>query len=401
MRILYITDVFSNKIGGGESKIAWEYVNSLARQGVVVWVVASYVDYDKKSIDKKIKVFKVPFGFREPNFSISNMFKCFLFSIPLVYFGRIDLIHVGPNNRFFPYSKFKLRPLVLESFSDLDYSNEKLREDLMYDRKRKEEELGYVVKRGVVEKIWRKSAHLFFKFFNIYKPWSDNVDLYFCHSYDLIDYLSSLGIKDKTFYHPNGIDKNFFKEGNFSCDKGGSLKFLFVGHISKRKGVEYLIKAFNKLSENYDNMELNIVGSGALSTVEFMKDLVDVKGNNVVNFIGKVLPNEINKFYEGTDVFVLPSLSETFGMVNIEAMACGKPVISTRVGGVVDYLEDGLFGFLVDPASVDDLFEKMSIFANNFYKAKEIGRGARDYVVGKFDWDILAKRALDKYRDII
>ena len=271
----------------------------------------------------------------------------------------------------------------------------------MYDRMRKEEELGYIVKRGVIERIWRKSSHLFFKFFNIYKPWPNRVDSYFCHSYDLIDYLSDLGMKDKAFYHPNGIDKDFFKEGNFSCSEGGPLKFLFVGHISKRKGVEYLIKAFNKLSERYDNMELNLVGGGAPSTVAFMKDLVNVKKNNVVNFIGSIPPDNINRLYKDTDVFVLPSLSETFGMVNIEAMACGKPVISTRVGGIVDYLEDGKFGFLVDPADENDLFEKMSIFASDCSKVKEMGEGARDYVVGKFDWDVLAKKAINKYRSII
>ena len=95
MKVLYITDVFSNKIGGGESKIAWEYVNALARQGVVVWVIAPYVDYDKKAIGKNIRVFRAPFGFREPNFSVSNMFKCFLFSIPLGLFWKDRLNSCG------------------------------------------------------------------------------------------------------------------------------------------------------------------------------------------------------------------------------------------------------------------------------------------------------------------
>lgn len=400
MRILYLTDVFSNKVAGGESKIAWEYVNSLSRQGVNVWVMASYVDYDKEKLDKRVKVVRAPFGFREPNFSVSNMFKCFIFSLPIVYFKNIDLIHVGPNSRIFPYTKFKVRPLVMESFSDLDYGNEKLRDDLMYDRGKKEEELGYEVKRGLIEKIWRKLAHWFFILFGIYKPWSEKADAYFCHSKDLIDFLRKSGVKSKIFYHPNGIRKDFFKEKLYDI-KSNKVKFLFVGHVSKRKGVGYLIRAFNRLSRKYNNLELNLLGGGAPSTIEIMKKEVSVSGNNIVNFIGGVLPEKINKFYMENDVFVLPSLSETFGMVNIEAMASGKPVISTRVGGIVDYLEDGKFGYLVNPADEDDLYNKMEIFIKNPNRILEMGRGARKYAIERFDWDSLTRRAILFYKELV
>ena len=173
---------------------------------------------------------------------------------------------------------------------------------------------------------------------------------------------------------------------------------MFIGSVGKRKGVEYLIKAFKRINQSHRNIELVIIGKGAPSTVKYFKELA--KGSNI-EFIDEVLPNEVPKYLKSCDVFVAPSLGEPFGLINLESMACGKPVISGRAGGVPDYFKDREVGFLVEPGQVDDLKEKMERFLDDSDLAKQMGEKALIHATSNFTWDMTAKKMIKAYRYLL
>lgn len=132
---------------------------------------------------------------------------------------------------------------------------------------------------------------------------------------------------------PNAVDV----EKNTNC---GDEKFiLFAGKLNKVKGIEYLIKAFSELSNDYSS-DLLIIGSGPDEN-RLMKMAISNKIENRVRFIPMVSKNELRDFLSKCSVFVLPSLFETFGIVTIEAMSSGKPVIASNIPGPRDIISHG------------------------------------------------------------
>jgi len=129
---------------------------------------------------------------------------------------------------------------------------------------------------------------------------------------------------------------------------------LYVGRLAKHKGIDILIKAFKEVILKYEDTSLLIVGedNGALSYLNTIKNELNLKQ---VYFTGKLSDNDLIKSYLSSDVFVLPSSYEAFGMVLLEAMAYGVPVIGTNVGGITHVLNNGKCGEIVDYGNVDEL----------------------------------------------
>jgi glycosyltransferase involved in cell wall biosynthesis len=197
----------------------------------------------------------------------------------------------------------------------------------------------------------------------------------------------------------NGIEADVFKplEQGKNCDRQGKLRFITVSRLIKRKGIENIFKALAGLTEPERNqLELMIVGSGSYE--KHLRDLCrDLHISDVVSFYGYCPRDKLFELYNRADVFVLPSLSESFGMVFLEAMACGLPVIATSVGGIPELVENGVNGFLVPPDDVasiktaireissnQDLREIMSL--NNLRKVREY-----------YSWDSVVRKYLDEY----
>lgn len=133
------------------------------------------------------------------------------------------------------------------------------------------------------------------------------------------------------------------------------IKVGMVGQISRMKGHIFCLQALAKLKEEGLNMEVFIVGDGA-ERVSLEKLCRDV--GITAHFPGNVL--NVSKYYNQFDIFVHPSLSEGFGMVIVEAMSAGLPVIATNVGGIPEIITHGENGILVEPASAESI--KRAIF---------------------------------------
>jgi glycosyltransferase involved in cell wall biosynthesis len=150
---------------------------------------------------------------------------------------------------------------------------------------------------------------------------------------------------------------------------------LFVGRLSEEKGILELLEATAGLPRV-------IVGDGPLRA-------------QVPEAVGFVPPSELGRYYERAAVVCVPSRREGYGMVAREAMAYGRPVVATAVGGLVDAVEDGVTGLLVDRAGLRPSLERL---LGNASARASLGRAARERAETRFAWPALAAELVDAYR---
>lgn len=169
---------------------------------------------------------------------------------------------------------------------------------------------------------------------------------------------------------PNGVDVTRFER--ISPEKvrqklGIDEKcktVLFVGNLRPIKGVEYLIEAMTRVVQEYPETRLVVVGvdfqDGRLQRLAQEKNLQER-----ITFTGFIPPDKIPEYMVAADVFVLPSLSEGFPTVLLEAMAAGLPIVATKVGGLSEIVTEGENGFLVEPRNSQQLAEKILFLLEN------------------------------------
>ena len=198
---------------------------------------------------------------------------------------------------------------------------------------------------------------------------------------------------------PNGIDtRNFFlidkKEALKLCGlERGKRYILSLSRLSKEKGLEYLFRAFSFL--NCTDLILLVAGSGPLKG-ELFKLASDLNISNNVRFIGEVDHNEAYKWYNAADVFCLPSIGEGCPNVIIEALACGTPIVSTRVGGIPDLVISQDYGLLVQPSDAISLSRALEIGLGKDWNRFNIAEhGARN------TWGQVADRVINIYEKVV
>lgn len=175
--------------------------------------------------------------------------------------------------------------------------------------------------------------------------------------------------------------------------------FLFVGRLEARKGLQVLIKAFKNVFNKYKKVKLVIVGSGNQASFQKLANSLNI--SNGITFMGRVDDLSLKKLYNLCDVFVSPSLLEGFGLTLLEAMATGKPVIATRVGGFLEIVKDGENGVLVHPNNINELASALTFFMENPDLAKRIGKFNKKYVSMNFNWEKSAKLTVDVYENCL
>jgi len=144
----------------------------------------------------------------------------------------------------------------------------------------------------------------------------------------------------------------------------GVVKIGFVGRIIEGKGWRNLLKAFSFVCAERHDVELHIAGDG--SELYLMKEAISkLNLSKRVYVYGGISHSEVGVFLRKQDVFIFPTLYyESLGLVALEAMACGLPVIASKRGGIKDYLVEGINGFGFDPDSVQSLVNVILIFLN-------------------------------------
>ena len=202
---------------------------------------------------------------------------------------------------------------------------------------------------------------------------------------------------------PNGINLDKFR--NLSREtfrkrlgiKKGEKIITFVGTLRPVKGLKYLIQAMNIISKQDTGIKLMLVGDGEerLALQELVKEL-DLEDR--VTFVGKVLNEEIPGYMIASDVFVLPSLSESFGIVNLEAMACGLPIVASKVGGLPEIVKNGVNGFLVEPKNPEQISDKVLLLLGDDVLRERISKNNKDKVKD-YSWESVVERLEKVYQN--
>lgn len=174
---------------------------------------------------------------------------------------------------------------------------------------------------------------------------------------------------------------------------------LFVGRISEQKGIFQLLEAARALP---DEVSLVLCASSP-DTPELAARLqAAVAGRPRVQWINAMLPvSEVVQLYSHAAVFACPSIYEPFGLINLEAMACGTPVVASRVGGIPEVVVDGETGWLVPPGDPAALAEALRVSLADPTRARRMGEAGRRRVEAHFSWDRIAEHTLAVYREAI
>ncbi|MCQ4726154.1 glycosyltransferase [Anaerotignum faecicola] len=204
--------------------------------------------------------------------------------------------------------------------------------------------------------------------------------------------------KSKCVIIPYGVDKNIAKnaENKITEQNYGPVKFLFVGRLVYYKGLNYLIEAM----KNVDNSALTIVGKGPLE--QEVTERIEKSGlSGRVEIKNGLNDSELSEEFCKCDVFVLPSVekSEAFGIVQIEAMIYGKPVINTNLKSGVPYVGiNGKTGITVEPRNAAELSNAMNRLALNRDERIRMGNFARKYALEHYSEDKMLKNILKIYK---
>lgn len=180
---------------------------------------------------------------------------------------------------------------------------------------------------------------------------------------------------------------------------GAKFRLLFVGSVIERKGLRYLLQALAVLPDS--SLELDVVGDtqdepGYLAE---MKTLIEDHGlTGQVTFHGHIADRErLRQLYRKADVFVLPSLYETFGIVLLEAMAFGLPIVTTTAGAIPELVKDGKNGLLVPPRDPVALAEALKRMAGSAELRRGLGQSGYEFVARRrnfYSWEAVGERVL-------
>lgn len=185
---------------------------------------------------------------------------------------------------------------------------------------------------------------------------------------------------------PNGINlADLSGEPRRKDEADHGKRILFVGRLSPVKGVQYLITAMKQVHDTIPDARLNIIGDGRER--EMLEALsVQLGIQEYVEFSGKVPHEKVLSLMQQADVFVLPSLSEGFPMVIIEALACGLPVVASRVGGMPEIITDDTNGYLVEAKDDTAVANKIIVLLQDEKLRKKISDNNRQ-LVRKYTWE--------------
>jgi len=214
--------------------------------------------------------------------------------------------------------------------------------------------------------------------------------------------------REKIVVIPNGINLNEF-DISYSKEEcriklGLPLNkkiLLFFGYLSPYKGPNALIKAMTNILKNVPDVELVFAGKGVMQAeLEILSKKLSIEKN--VRFVGFVKDDLKALYYKAADIFVLPSTmsTECFPIANLEAMACGIPIVASNIGGIPDIVKNGENGLLVQPEDTEALAKAIIYLLENEEIRKKMGQDGLKKIID-FSWEIISEQTEKIYNNII
>lgn len=178
-----------------------------------------------------------------------------------------------------------------------------------------------------------------------------------------------------------------------------SIKILFVGRLEPRKGFDALLDAIPKVVEKFPRASFDFCGSSPKSILNEAKQRLPRESG--VSFHGYVKRNDLNAFYQKCDIFVAPSNYESFGIIYLEAMRFGKPVVACNSGGTPEVVENEVSGILVAPGNSDQLAKALTRLCKSKSLREQMGKEGKRRVSKYYSLERLGKATLNLYENSI
>ena len=201
---------------------------------------------------------------------------------------------------------------------------------------------------------------------------------------------------------PNGIDLEHFSPDvspiEEFCD--GKLNLLFVGRLETRKGLNYLLKAYKRVKQEIPASRLIIVGPGTRLRRKYERQVRRDRLKDVT-FVGYVPYEELPRYYKTADIYCSPATGqESFGIVLLEAMAVGKPVVASNIEGYASVVTDGVDGLLVPPKDDKALAQALISLMTDESLRQQMGARGRATAL-EYGWANIAQRVLSYYTRVL
>jgi len=249
-----------------------------------------------------------------------------------------------------------------------------------------------------------------YKKWNIpFKPIREEVVSKMTAEYNAADYIMTLstfarnsfiemGIaKEKILMVPCSSDVEYFMQSDKPKKNDVKFRAIFVGLASLRKGLPYLINAWKIANLPENQTELIIVGNMQKDMRAWLKQN-SIKKN--ITFFGSTNRKTLKQLYQNSNIFILPSIEDGFGMVMGEAMASGLPIVCSTHTGAPDLIQDGKHGFIVPAGNSLELSNKISWLYNNPVQAISMGQHGQQHI-HKFSWKAYGEAVIRCYKKIL
>lgn len=199
---------------------------------------------------------------------------------------------------------------------------------------------------------------------------------------------------------PNGIDTNYFTPAAARLDEfdDGKLNILFLGRFDPRNGLRTMLEAFKRVKAEFADCRLIIVGDGPLRP--YYRTLISKDLAPDVHFAGSVNGGR-PAYYASADIYCSPCTKASFGVVLLEAMASGKPIVASDINGYRLVMEHGKQGLLVPEADTGAFADSLLKLLKDKRLREKMGAAGRRTAVEQFSWDLVARRVEDYYRELI
>jgi len=380
MKILLVPNSYPPQVGGLE-RVAADLAEELVEKGHNINVVTCVAGHSKKEIVDSINVFRILYPVPRPPFKKMNgayfsfLVKFFLWPIyatisfvnlaKIIQAMRPDIVnlhYIGDNALYVIIMKILMRFKLVVSVHELRRGNRRLGRNLLIRIT-----LGYADKVTSISRYSLASARRFYP--QIERKCTVigdgiHLDQLEMNRSEIVDYRYILSARRFTF----------------------------------TKGVDILVRAFQLVHEKFPNLRLVLTGDGP--EMQRCKDLAARCGiKDFIDFFGFVERSMLMALYKGCELFVLPSRKEGFGIALLEAMAAGKPIVATRVGGVPEVVKEGENAILVEPESPRALAEGIIHLLKNSNLADRFGKRGME-IVKNFTWDKIVRKYIAVYNSV-
>lgn len=218
--------------------------------------------------------------------------------------------------------------------------------------------------------------------------------LLLCPSKQVADVLSANGIRAKKEIFRLGVQTDIFVPPKSKSSAKARVGILpsrlvvgYVGRLAREKDLGTLCSAFDRVKKRFSRAVLLFIGGGNIDDIPKRSDIVLVGSQN-----------DVVRYLQAMDVFVLPSLTETSSLATMEAMSCGVPVVATPVGSVPEYVRDGKTGFIFSRRDSSELEKLLFSLLSNSRLRKKVGLAGRGMMVKNYSWDLASDKLIGLLR---